>query len=98
MAPLASCQGCSTLTLVGSLIRPASAPNEIGAYGGRHTVVPTSAIVSFRASASTATVLTVSSFPWLGPIVAVVNRLMSSTESKPSPAALKRSFEETSSE
>ena len=38
-------------------------------HGGRHTVVPTSAIASFRASASTATVLTVSSS--LGPIVAV---------------------------
>ena len=44
-------------------------------------MVPTSSIVSPRASASTATVLTVSNLPWAGPIVAVVYRLISSTES-----------------
>jgi hypothetical protein len=43
--------------------------------------VPVSAIVEPVASASTATVLTVSSLPWLGPMVAVVNRLASSAES-----------------
>jgi hypothetical protein len=35
-------------------------------------VVPVSAIVDPVASASTATVLTVSNLPWAGPIVAVV--------------------------
>ena len=72
MTPLASCQGWIDDTRTGSKIRPPSAPSVIGAYGGRQTVVPTSSIVSPRASASTATVLTVSSLPCAGPIVAVV--------------------------
>ena len=38
-------------------------------------------------AATTATVLTVSSLPWIGPMVAVVNRLASSAESKPSATA-----------
>ncbi len=44
----------------------------MGAYGGRQTVVPMSAMSMSRASASTAAALTVSSLPWEGPIVTVV--------------------------
>jgi hypothetical protein len=83
---------------IGSYPRPASAPRVIGAYGGRHTVVPVLSMVEPLASARTATRLTVSSFPWAGPIVAVVKRLTSSTESNPSAAAARTSFDETSSE
>ena len=70
--PLASCQGWIDDTRTGSNTRPASAPSVSGAYGGRHTVVPTWAMVSPRASAMAATVLTVSSLPCEGPMVAVV--------------------------
>ena len=70
----------------------------MGAKGGRHTVVPISAIDTWLASANTAAALTVSNLPWDGPIVTVVYRFMSSMESKPSLEAWMRSFEETSSE
>src|ERR671912_726814 len=55
-------------------MRPARAPRVIGLYGGRHTVVPVSAMVRPVASAMIATALTVSSLPWAGPIVTVVYR------------------------
>ena len=50
------------------------------------------------ASASMAAALTVSSFPWAGPMVTVVYRFISSMESKPSLEAWSRSLDETSSE
>ena len=51
-----------------------------GTYGGRHVVVPVWAMDWRVARATIATVLTVSSLPCTGPMVAVVNRLASSTE------------------
>ncbi len=68
-----------------------------GTYGGRQVVVPVSAIERPVARATTATVLTVSSLPCSGPMVAVVNRLASSAESKPSATAPTRSLDDTSS-
>ena len=96
--PWASCQSCRAERRTGSRIRPARAPNEIGEYGGRHTVVPMSAMSTPFASASTEAALTVSSLPWDGPMVTVVYRFMSSMESKPSLEAWTRSLDETSSE
>ena len=52
-----------------------------GEYIGRHVVVPVSAIVAPVACARIPTVLTVSSLPWVWPMVTVVYRLISSTES-----------------
>src|SRR5207237_1003937 len=72
-------------------------PKVTGTYGGRQVVVPLSAIEAPVAAATTATVLTVSSFPCSGPIVAVVNRLASSAPSKPSATAARRSLADTSS-
>ena len=70
----------------------------MGAYGGRHTVVPISAMETPLASARTDAALTVSNLPWEGPMVTVVYLFMSSMESKPSFEAWTRSFEDTSSE
>ncbi len=65
----------------GSKIRPARAPSVTGAYGGRQVVVPISAIGRPVTSARIATTLTISSLPWVGPMVAVVYRLASSADS-----------------
>ncbi len=65
----------------GSKEGPASAPKLTGAYGGRQVVVPVSAIEEPVAEATTATALTASSLPCRGPMVVVVNRFASSTES-----------------
>ena len=72
MAPCSSCQVCIGDLRTGSRSAPARAPSVTGAYGGRQVVVPVSAISAPVASAITATVLTVSSLPCAGPIVAVV--------------------------
>ena len=60
-------------------------------------MVPVAAIDVPVAAAMIATVLTASSLPWTGPMVAVVNRFASSAESYPSATAARRSLTDTSS-
>src|SRR5215467_8502794 len=81
----------------GSNAWPARAPRVTGAYGGRQVVVPVSPIVAPVARATAATVLTVSSLPWTGPMVAVVKRLASSALAYPSATAATMSLDDTSS-
>ena len=56
----------------GSCGRPASAPSETGAQGGREVVVPTSTSGVSVTSAMSRVEGRPQSFPWHGPIVTVV--------------------------
>ena len=77
--------------------RPAR-PSVTGAYGGRHVVVPVSAMVLPVAWVTIATVLTSSSLPWVGPMVAVVIALGQLDRGEALATAPIRSRDDTSSQ
>ena len=98
VAPASSWRWWIDVRRHGSWPRPARTPSETGDHGGRAVVVPISASSRPVSCAIRRIDCRWQNRPWHGPIVTVVYRLASSSESNPSATARRMSFVVTSSQ